>query len=237
MTDDLDALRIKYRAITAALRDEYGTPNWQQHLSPVDQLINTILSQNTSDTNRDAAFERLKARFASWEEVRTASPEAVIEAIRPAGLANQKGPSIQAALDYLARTQGKITLDHLADMPLDQAKAWLTSIHGVGPKTAAIVLLFAFGRPAFPVDTHVHRVTRRLGLIGPKVSAEKAHDVLEGIVPPDDYYSFHINVIQHGRRVCVARDPRCGVCVLQPWCDYFAALTPAQQAQKRRATG
>jgi endonuclease-3 len=223
MTDDLNALKVKYRAIADALRDEYGSPNWQRHLLPVDQLVSTILSQNTSDSNRDTAFERLKARFASWEEVRTAPLEAVIEAIRPAGLANQKGPRIQAALDYLVRTQGAITLDHLADMPLDQAKAWLTSIHGVGPKTAAIVLLFAFGRPAFPVDTHVHRVTRRLGLIGPKTGAEKAHDVLEGIVPSDDYYAFHLNVIRHGRRVCVARDPRCGVCVLRPWCDYFAS--------------
>lgn len=219
--DDLSRLRQKYRRIADILNDEYGYPTWRQHLPPVDELVSTILSQNTSDTNRDRAFERLRERFDSWEDVRDADPEAVVEAIRPAGLSNQKGPRIQSALQYLTETQGCITLDHLVDMPVEECKTWLTAIKGIGPKTAAIILLFAFGKPAFPVDTHVHRVSRRLGLIGPKVSAEKAHDLLEAIAPEADYYPFHIQLIRHGRQVCHAQNPKCEICPLQDECDFY----------------
>ncbi len=222
MTDS--ALERKYKQVSALLSDVYGYPKWRQHLPPVDELVSTILSQNTNDINRDRAFDTLIERFPTWEEVRDAAPGAVIEAVRVAGLANQKGPRIQAALRYLTETQGAITLDHLAGMTIEEAKAWLTSIDGIGPKTAAIILLFALNRPAFPVDTHVHRVTKRLGLIGKKTSREKAHDELEAIVPPEDYYAFHLQVIQHGREVCQARAPKCGICVLQPACDYFQNL-------------
>jgi endonuclease-3 len=222
---DLDSLKQKYTVIAAALTEEYGYPNWRPHLPPVDELVNTILSQNTSDINRDRAFEMLKARFPTWEAVRDADRQAVVEAIRPAGLANQKGPRIQAALRYLTETQGRITLDHLRDMPLEEAKQWLTRINGVGPKTAAIILLFSLGRPAFPVDTHVHRVTRRLGLIGGQTTAEQAHLELERIVPPEDYYAFHLQVIQHGRQVCHARKPACGTCILRDYCGYFRAAS------------
>ncbi len=218
-------LQEKYRRLAAALSREYGYPTWRQHLLPVDELVSTILSQNTSDTNRDRGFEALRARFPTWEQVRDAPVEAVIDAIRPAGLANQKGPRIQAALRYLTETQGRITLDHLKNMTVEEAKAWLTSIRGIGPKTAAIILCFAFGRPAFPVDTHVHRVTGRLGLTKPGVTAEQAHEILEEIVPPEDYYAFHLQVIQHGREVCHARNPECMRCVLQRECDYFRQRT------------
>lgn len=221
MSDDLQTLKKKYTRLADALSRQYGYPTWRQHLPPVDELVSTILSQNTSDTNRDKAFDALKARFPTWEAVRDAPVDAVIDTIRPAGLSNQKGPRIQAALRYLTETQGRITLDHLNGMTIEEAKAWLTSINGIGPKTAAIILCFALGRPAFPVDTHVHRVTGRLGLIGPKVSAEQAHVILEEIVPPDDYYAFHLQVIQHGRQVCHARNPECDRCVLQADCDYF----------------
>jgi len=225
MIDDLDALRAKQSRIAALLEAEYGTPTWRQHLPPVDELVSTILSQSTSDTNRDKGFDALKARYPSWEAVRDAPEREVIETIRPAGLANQKGPRIQAALRTLTEQVGAITLDHLNDMSIEDAKAWLTSINGVGPKTAAIILCFAFGRPAFPVDTHVHRVTTRLGLIGPKVTAEQAHPILEAIVPPEDYYSFHLQVIQHGREVCHARGPECERCVLREECDYFKSTS------------
>ena len=137
--------------------------------------------------------------------------------------ANQKGPRIQAALHHVKTEQGDISLDFLAERPLDEAKAWLTNIKGVGPKTAAIILLFAFGRPAFPVDTHVHRVTRRLGLIGPKVTADKAHPILENIGSPDTFYPLHLNLIRHGREVCLARKPKCEVCPLRSYCDYYQA--------------
>ena len=202
----------------------YGEPTWRPHLDPVSELVSTILSQNTNDVNRDVAFDRLRARFPSWEQVRDADVQEVIDAIRPAGLANQKGPRIQEALRVITREQGELTLDFLADWPVADAKAWLSSIKGVGPKTAAIVLLFSLGRPAFPVDTHVHRVTKRLGLIGPRVSREKAHDELETLVPEKDYYPFHLNLIRHGRQVCTSRKPHCQDCDLRDLCAYYEAL-------------
>ncbi len=224
MSDNLNTLQEKYQRLSALLTKEYGYPTWRQHLPPVDELVNTILSQNTSDTNRDMAFHELRKRFPTWEEVRDADTDAVIDAVRSAGLGNQKGPRIQEALRYLTETQGEISLKNLETMPIEEAKEWLTAINGIGPKTAAIILLFAMNRPAFPVDTHVHRVTKRLGLIDQKTSREKAHVVLEEIVPEKDYYPFHLQVIQHGRKVCDARSPKCGICVLQDECDYFKNL-------------
>jgi endonuclease-3 len=214
-------LRDKVLRVEERLLQAYGEPEWRPHLEPVAELVSTILSQNTNDTNRDVAFDRLRDRFDTWEAVRDADTKDVIEAIRPAGLANQKGPRIQAALQFIAQERGELSLDFLADWPVDEAKAWLTSIKGVGPKTAAIVLLFALGRPAFPVDTHVHRVSRRLGLIGPKVSREKAHDVLEDLVPEEDYLPFHLNMIRHGREVCASSTPRCKECNLTDLCNWY----------------
>jgi endonuclease-3 len=203
------------------LLEAYGEPAWRPHLDPVSELVSTILSQNTNDVNRDVAFDRLRARFPTWEQVRDADLEQVIEAIRPAGLANQKGPRIQEALRYITQERGELELDFLAEWPVEDAKAWLSSMKGVGPKTAAIVLLFSLGQPAFPVDTHVHRVTKRLGLIGPRASREKAHDLLEQLVPRQDYYAFHLNVIRHGRQVCTSRKPHCKDCFLTRLCDDF----------------
>lgn len=217
----METLRQKYHAIAQALADLYGTPVWEQRLSPVDELVDCILSQSTTDTNRDRAFAQLKARFPTWEAVRDAPVEDVIEAIRAAGLSAQKGPRIQEALRHIERERGAITLDFLDALPMAEAKAWLTRIHGVGPKTAAIVLCFAFNRPAFPVDTHVHRVAGRLGLIGPKTSADRAHDELEALVPPETYYAAHLNLIAHGRQVCQARRPLCERCPLTEWCDFY----------------
>jgi endonuclease-3 len=203
------------------LLEVYGEPAWRPHMDPVSELVSTILSQNTTDVNRDVAFERLRTRLPTWEQVRDADLEEVIQAIRPAGLANQKGPRIQEALRFITQERGELELDFLAGWSVEEAKTWLCSMNGVGPKTAAIVLLFSLGQPAFPVDTHVHRVTRRLGLIGPRVSREKAHDLLEELVPSKDYYAFHLNVIRHGRQVCTSRKPQCQDCVLTGLCDYF----------------
>jgi endonuclease-3 len=202
----------------------YGEPTWRPHMDPVSELVSTILSQNTNDVNRDVAYDRLRERLPTWELVRDADVEEVVEAIRPAGLANQKGPRIQEALWIITQERGELNLDFLADWPVEEAKSWLTEIKGVGPKTAAIVLLFSMGRPAFPVDTHVHRVTKRLGLIGPRVSREKAHIELERLVPPDAYYAFHLNLIRHGRQMCTSRKPRCQDCPLQDLCDFYAQL-------------
>jgi len=214
-------LKAKAQDVHQQLMDVYGQPEWRPHLDPISEVVSTILSQNTSDVNRDRAFDRLRARYATWELVRDAPAEAIQEAIRPAGLAQQKAPRIKGALEFITRERGELSLDFLKDLPVDQAKAWLTQVKGIGPKTAAIILLFSLGMPAFPVDTHVHRVTRRLGLIGPKVSAEKAHDVLEALLPADTYYPFHLNVIRHGRQVCHARNPKCEICPLQTLCDYY----------------
>jgi endonuclease-3 len=221
MSEPFEERREKAKQVHQCLLEAYGEPTWRQHLDPVSELVSTILSQNTNDTNRDVAFDRLRERFPTWEQVRDAAEAAVIEAIRPAGLANQKGPRIQEALRLVTEERGELSLDFLADWPVDEAKDWLTSIKGVGPKTAAIVLLFSLGRPAFPVDTHVHRVSGRLGLIGPRITREKAHEALEDLVAPEDYYAFHLNMIRHGREVCTSRKPHCPECFLKGVCTYY----------------
>ncbi len=217
-------LRAKYQTIYKILVERYGEPEWRQHLPPVDELVSTILSQSTSDINRDKGFLALKARYPDWELVMVAPVEDVRDTIRSAGLANQKAPRIQNALRRINEHSGELSLDFLNDLPRDEAKAWLVALPGVGPKTASIVLLFAFGRPAFPVDTHVHRLTKRMGLIEPKVSADKAHDILEAMGDPATFYAFHLNLIRHGREICVARNPRCADCFLQEECDYFQRI-------------
>ena len=211
----------KALAVHRLLIEEYGEREWRPRLDPLSELIFTILSQNTSDVNRDRAWVRLKDRFPTWESVLTADTAELAEAIRPGGLANVKAPRIQETLRVVQMEQGEFTLDFLAEMKVDEAKQWLTSLHGVGPKTAAIVLLFSLGKPAFPVDTHVHRVSQRLGLIGPKTSREKAHDVLEELIPPEIYYTFHLNLIDHGREICKSQQPRCAACALRKHCDYY----------------
>ncbi len=233
---DIEQKNKEYGPISQVLAKTYGYPEWRPSMPPVDEMVSTILSQNTNDTNRDRGFMALKERFPTWEDVRDAPPKEVINAIRPAGLANQKGPRIQSALEHLTETQGEITLEFMRDMNVDDAKAWLTSIKGIGPKTAAIILLFAMGKPAFPVDTHVHRVSMRLGLINNKTSADKAHDILEEIVPEKDFYPFHLQMIQHGRQICHARSPECGRCPLQEFCAYFNALSDEEKAEKLAAT-
>ncbi|MCD6288861.1 MAG: endonuclease III [Anaerolineae bacterium] len=203
------------------LVEEYGRPAWHSHGDPVDILVSTFLSQNTSDTNSSRAFRALRDRFPTWEAVINAPVEEIEEAIRPGGLARSKAPRIQAALRRIIEERGDLTLDFLVDMPLDQAKAWLQSIHGVGAKTAAIVLLFSLGRPVFPVDTHVHRVSKRLGIVPPNASPEQTQKKWETLVPQETFYPLHINLIRHGRQVCKSRDPRCHICILQDLCDYY----------------
>jgi endonuclease-3 len=227
MTDSDSRLRVKAQVVHESLMDMYGDPEWRSQLDPISEVVSTILSQNTSDVNRDRAFERLQARFDNWEEVRDAPVEAIEDAIRPAGLAQQKAPRIQGALQFITQERGELSLDFLKDMPIEEAKAWLTQIKGIGPKTAAIILLFSLGIPAFPVDTHVHRVAGRLGLVGPRISAEKAHAILETLLPEELYYPFHLNVIRHGREICHARNPKCELCPLRELCDYYRVNTAA----------
>jgi endonuclease-3 len=202
----------------------FGYPEWRNPLPPLDELVSTILSQNTNDLNRDRAFEALRQRFPSWELVRDADEAAVIDAIRPAGLANQKGPRIQTVLREISAERGRLELDFLAEIEdVDETRSWLLKFKGVGPKTAAIVLLFSLQKPAFPVDTHIYRVSGRLGLRPLNMNVERAHEYLETLFQPAAYYPAHLNLIRLGREVCQARKPNCPACPLQDLCPYPAA--------------
>ena len=209
------ALKVHKKLIEA-----YGEPTWRNPLPPVDELVSTILSQNTNDVNRDRAFDSLRAKFPTWEQVRDANTDEVTEAVRVAGLANQKGPRLQQVLRDITEERGSLNLSFLEDMPIEEARSWLTKFKGVGPKTAAIVLCFSLNRPAFPVDTHVYRVTGRIGLRPEKISVEQAHPYLESVFPPETYYAAHLNIIRLGREVCNARKPKCSECPVRELCDF-----------------
>ncbi len=213
--------QARLRKVSARLAEFYGEQIWENRLPAVDELVCTYLSQNTNDINRDKAFEALKARFNSWEAVRDADPTAVQEAIRIAGLANHKGPNIQAGLKAISeKTGGPIDLEWLKDLSVDEAREWLTSLKGVGPKTAAIVLVFSLGMPAFPVDTHVYRVTGRIGLRPLKMDVVKTHTYLEEIGDPTEFGPLHLNIIRLGREICQARKPKCPICPVTDLCQY-----------------
>ena len=217
--------------IIARLGHAYGIPDWRPHGDPVAELVLTILSQNTSDSNSGRAFARLLQAFPSWDAVIDAPLSELIAAIQPGGLAPTKAPRIQAALRDVRERAGGFDLRFLAELPLDDARAWLRELHGVGPKTVACVLLFALGRPAMPVDTHVFRVAGRLRLVPPRagkaaMTPEKAHELLEAAVEPDGFYAFHIGLIKHGRRICAAQRPQCPDCVLLDLCPSAAAFHP-----------
>ncbi len=216
------------QAVYHRLLEAYGLPAGWQPLPPLDELVSTILSQNTNDRNRDAAFRRLRARFPTWEQVRDAPPDEVIDAVRPAGLGNQKGPRIQEVLRQISAERGSLDLGFLKDLPDAEALAWLTRFNGVGPKTASIVLVFSLGKPAFPVDTHIYRVSGRIGLRPEKISVEQAHAYLAGVFLPEQYGPGHLNLIYLGRRTCHARKPDCPRCPVRDLCLYSekTASTP-----------
>lgn len=202
------------------LDEVYGIPDWHEFLPPVDELVCTILSQNTNDINRDKAFNKLKQTFPSWEAVRDAQPEAVIEAIRVAGLANQKGPNIQAALRFITQERGEIDLDWLKTRDFDEVMDWLTQMKGVGLKTASIVMVFSLDIPAFPVDTHIYRVTGRLGLRPEKMTIDQAHRWFASSHRPQSFGPLHLNIISLGRDYCQARKPKCGSCPVEDICEF-----------------
>lgn len=215
--NDLQKRAIK---IHETLLNVFGEPIWRNPLPAIDELVSTILSQNTNDINRDRGFNALRAKFPTWEQVRDAPTNEVIDAIRPAGLANQKGPRMQQVLRAITEERGSLDLSFLAELPLEEARSWLTKFNGVGPKTAAIVLCFSLGIPAFPVDTHVYRVTGRIGLRPEKLTVEQAHPYLEAVFPPETYYAAHLNLIRLGREICNARKPLCMNCPIIKLCDY-----------------
>jgi endonuclease-3 len=213
---------LKERAIKIheTLLETFGEPIWRTPLPAIDELVSTILSQNTNDVNRDRGFDALRAKFPNWEAVRDAKAEDVMDAIRPAGLANQKGPRIQHVLRAITEERGSLDLEFLAGLPVEEARAWLTKFNGVGPKTAAIVLCFSLNMPAFPVDTHIYRVSGRIGLRPEKMNVEQAHPYLESVFPPETYYAAHLNIIRLGREICGARKPNCPQCPIIKLCDY-----------------
>jgi endonuclease-3 len=206
--------------IIALLRKQHGAPEWRQHLDPLSELIATILSQNTSDVNSWRAFENLVSTFGTWEKVAQADAGKISEAIASGGLNRVKAPRIKAILERIAKEKDSLDLAFLEKMSLQEARDWLESLPGVGPKTAACVLLFSLGKPVLPVDTHVYRVSRRLGLIDAKVSPDNAHRVLGKMVAPDDVYEFHMNMVKHGRKVCRSQNPLCVGCMLNKGCRY-----------------
>lgn len=200
---------------------EYGTLTWRSHGEPLGALVMTILSQHTSDRNSERAYDNLRRRFPTWDAAREAALPEIADAIRCGGLAEAKAPRIQAVLQQIFAKTGATDLSFLERMPTEEAKAYLQSFHGVGPKTTACVLMFSLCRPVLPVDTHVFRVSHRLGLIEKRVGEAKAHDALQALLPAERVYPFHVHMIRQGRRVCVAGKPRCGECVLRERCDFF----------------
>ena len=214
--------------IVARLSSLYGEPVWRPHGDPMSELVLTILSQNTSDANSGRAFMRLRWRFGTWEELLAADPDEIVPEIQAGGLARIKAPRIKAALEAVHERRGSLDLKFLRDLPLEEAKAWLRELNGVGPKTAACVLMFALGRPALPVDTHVHRVAQRLGLVPAKAGATEAHDILEAMLKPEEVYPFHISLIKHGRRLCRAQRPLCERCPLLDGCPAGQRFIGAQ---------
>jgi len=203
----------------------YGGCPWRRHDSPLAVLILTILSQNTTDVNSHRAYKSLTTTFPSWEEVAAADIGDIAAAIRGGGLGDIKARHIKAALAEIRRQRGRLELDFLSRLPLDEARDWLKKLPGVGIKTASCVLLFSLGMPALPVDTHVLRVARRLGLLPAKATAEQAHRTLEKLAPAGDVYPFHMLMIEHGRRVCKAQRPQCPRCTLGKICPSYGKFS------------
>ncbi len=209
------------RRLVETLEAQYGVGDERKRLDPMDELISCILSQHTSDAASFPTFFRLRERHPTWEQVAHLSERRLADEIRAAGLANQKARAIRSVLRELRLRFGGYTLEPLRKMEMDEARRFLLSLPGVGPKTAAIVLCFGFGLPAIPVDTHVFRVSWRLGLIEKRVGADRAHRLLEQMVPPDLAYRFHVALIRHGRRTCHARKPACGECKVRRRCTWY----------------
>ena len=216
--------RVTPGDVMQLLGEEYGSVSWAPRFDPASELVYTILSQHTSDTNSERAFRNLVGRFGSLDSIADAEVSEIEGVIRTAGLFRVKALRIKAVLNRVRDELGSFDLSFLRDMPLGEAKTWLKRLDGIGPKTAAIILCFSLGMPAMPVDTHIFRVTKRLGFIGAKVTADQAHDLLESMLDSDDVFAFHLYLINHGREVCKSQRPRCEQCVLAWGCPSKALL-------------
>ncbi len=231
---DFEALRIKTAEVYTLLLQMHGEPDFTPRREPLHELISTMLSHRTTEANEAKAFAQMWQRFGSWEAIRDAPLDELIQAIAPANFAAVKAPNIKRVLDFIIRERGSANIDFLRDLPPDEALQWLTSLPGVGVKTATLVLLFCFHQPVLPVDTHLHRVSIRLGLIGEKTSAEAAHDILLSLLPHDArvLFNFHITMLRHGQKICVWQKPRCALCDLRPICNWYQAHRVLDVAEK-----
>jgi endonuclease-3 len=235
-TADIAALRAKAAEVTARLTARYGAVPFSSK-DPLSMLVEIILSHRTKDEQTAAAYDHLKARFPTWADLRDA-PTAEVEAcIAGVNWPEVKAPRLQALLRRITEERGELSLDFLYDLPVDEGAAWLARLEGVGPKTVACVLLFSCQKAILPVDTHVHRLSIRLGLIAPKVTAQAAHALLQALLPDDAriIYDFHKDLLRHGQRICVFAQPRCARCNLTDLCDYFQALKTADPTARTTA--
>jgi endonuclease-3 len=220
------SIEERVRQILGLLKKAYGFPRWRLRQDSIGVLVQTILSQNTSDTNSRSAFRSLLATFGSWEEVAGTDVDTIARSIKGGGLGRVKAERIKQALKGIVRRRGQFELDFLKELGLSEAEDWLLSLPGVGEKTARCVLLFSLGMPALPVDTHIWRVTKRLGLTPPEASLHEAHRILGAAVPEETVYQFHVLVIEHGRKTCRARNPDCPRCVLKDICPSYPVFFP-----------
>jgi endonuclease-3 len=215
-----EALQKRVKTLSLKLEKTYGKKRWRVHADPLSELIATILSQNTSDHNSHRAYFNLRSKFKTWDDVRKANKRSIANAIRSGGLADVKAQRIKDILNQIYKENHDVNLSFLKRWRTERIKAYLGRFKGVGEKTIACVLLFSLKRPVMPVDTHVLRVSKRLGLVPQKTDAKKAETILEELVPKNLIYQFHLNLIQHGRNICKATNPRCKKCVLLENCDY-----------------
>jgi endonuclease-3 len=219
-TEEFAEKKLQVEYVSQNLEATYGTPRNTNSNAPLDELIETILSQSTSDVNSRRAFENLKRSFPDWEAVRNAGVQNIVSSIKSGGLANTKSVVIKNVLNEIKVKRGRLDLSFLRTAPVDEARNFLTSLKGIGPKTAACVLLFSCRRPVFPMDTHILRITRRLGLVPKKCSDVQAHKIMESLVPNKKHFSLHVNLIRHGRKICRPTNPKCEKCSLIEHCDF-----------------
>jgi endonuclease-3 len=218
------AVRRRLKMVDRLLEQQYGTrERRRKRVDPLDELIRTILSQNTNDRNRDRAYAAMREAFPSWHEVMSAPRARLERVLRPGGLAKTKSARIQKILRSIAK-RGELSLAYLRRLPTEEVQRGLESFDGVGPKTARCVLLFSLGREAFPIDTHILRVLKRFGIIPSGMTAAKAHEYVPEFVPEGRSYSLHLNIIAHGRAVCHARNPACDTCIIRKQCNYYAEV-------------
>jgi endonuclease III len=217
----LDETQSTIQYVLQNLKTVYGLPELEKNLDPLDVLIETILSQSTTNVNSRRAFASLKKRFPDWDDARRARPSSIEAMIRSGGLARQKSVIIKRILTDIKGQRGSLDLSFLHTAPLEEARAFLAGFKGVGPKTVACVLLFACNRPVFPIDTHIFRIARRLRLIPEKGSDQEAHRMMERVIPQERFYEAHINLIRHGRKICRPQNPACEDCCLVEYCHYY----------------